>query len=180
MHDAELLGRIAGTPAITELLNQFGFYLDAVEYGPPETVHLPNGKPLEMIAGDGAGGAYMLAGAATEPNRPVVYLDSEGSGGLIAPTLREALGMVVGFSSIHDATVRRLDDDGPWLYEHLVEADAELREEWPTLDEDRARAREALDLPTSEHLVELLQTCADDADYRPISDLGDVYEPMLE
>jgi hypothetical protein len=141
-------------------------------------VHLASGERLEMIAGDAAGGAFMLAG--TGEQRPVVYVGSEGEGGLIAKGLREALALVVGLSSLHDATAVRLNDDGgARLRASLADADDEIRQDWPELDADRARLREALDLPLADGLLDALHVAAADGEYRPVSDRGDRYESML-
>ncbi|MFF3852541.1 hypothetical protein [Micromonospora sp. NPDC002575] len=174
-----LLGRIAGEAWIVDLLRRFDFDLDRVADGPPEAVHLPSGEPLEMIAGDATGGAFMLVG--TGVNRPVLYVGSEGEGGLIAADLRAALALVVGLSSIHDATtVPYGDDGGARLREWLARADEEIREDWPELDAERARLRQALDLPEADGLLEALHRLAADEDYRPVSDAGDRYEPMVD
>ncbi|WP_229406907.1 hypothetical protein [Micromonospora sp. NBRC 110038] len=174
-----LLGRIFGDPWIVDLLRRFDFDLDRVADGPPEAVHLPNGEPLEMIAGDATGGAYLLVG--TGDTRPVLYVGSEGEGGLIATDLRAALALVVGLSSVHDATsVPYGGDGGARLREWLARADEEIREDWPELDAERARLRQALDLPEADGLLEALHRLAADEDYRPVSDAGDRYEAMVD
>jgi len=179
MDDDDLLRQIRETRWIADLLVDFDFDLGRVANGPAESVHLAEGGALEMIAGDAAGGAFMLAGA-VDGRRPVVYAGSEGSGGLIAAGLREALALVVGLSSIHDATTVPIDGDGGRrLRELLAETDTEIREDWPSLDADRARLREALQLGEADALLESLHTAAADDRYRPVSDRGDVYESML-
>lgn len=177
MTDAALLERVHSTPAIAKLLTDFDFDVDRVAAGPPEPVHLAGGEPLEMVAGDASGGAFMLVGTGDE--RPVLYAGSEGEGGLIATSLRDALALIASVSSIHDATAGRWGDDGAAVLAMLAEADQELREDWPELDQDRQRLREALDLPAGEGLVEALHRLAADETYRPISDAGDRYESML-
>lgn len=179
MRDEDLLGLIRDTPWIAELLDRFDFDLDRVVNGPPEPVQLPGGVPLEMVAGDASGGAYLLAGAAGA-NRPVVYVSSEGQGGLIAADLRTALALVVGLSSIHDAFSVPVDaDGGRALRTWLARTDDEVREDLPELDTDRARLREALDLPAADGLLEALHAAAADEAYRPVSEAGDEYESML-
>ncbi|SCF10341.1 hypothetical protein GA0070558_12859 [Micromonospora haikouensis] len=182
-----LLGRIAGEAWIVDLLRRFDFDLDRAADGPPEAVHLPNGEPLEMIAGDASGGAFMLVGDDNGDDngdgvaRPVLYVGSEGEGGLIATDLRAALSLVVGLSSVHDATsVPYGDDGGARLREWLARADEEIREDWPELDAERARLRQALDLPEADGLLEALHRLAADEDYRPVSDAGDRYEAMVD
>lgn len=178
MTDEELLARIRGTSWIAELLVLFDFDIARVAEGPVEEVRLDTGEPLEMVAGDGTGGAFMLVGEG--PTRPVVYVGSEGEGGLIATSFADALAMIVGLSNIHDATAMPLDlDGGVALREWLVKADDELREYWPTLDEDRARAREVLGLRADGALLEELHAAAADERYRPVSEHGDRYDSLL-
>jgi hypothetical protein len=178
MTDAALLERVRSTPAIAKLLTDFDFDVARVAGGPAEPIHLASGEPLEMVAGDASGGAFMLVGSGDQ--RPVLYAGSEGEGGLIATSLRDALALIASVSSIHDATAGRWDDDGgAAVLAMLAEADEELREDWPDLDEDRQRLREALALPAGDGLVEALHRLAADETYRPISDAGDRYDSML-
>jgi hypothetical protein len=176
--DAAILDRIRSTPAIAKLLTDFDFDIDRVANGPVEAVHLASGEPLEMVAGDAAGGAFMLVGSGDE--RPVLYVGSEGEGGLIATSLRNALALIASVSSVHDATARSWGDDGgAGLRSWLAEADDDLRDDWTDLDADRRRLRAALDLPAADGLLEVLHQVAADEAYRPISDAGDRYESML-
>lgn len=178
MTDAALLARVHSTPAIAKLLTDFDFDIDRVANGPAEPVRLAGGEPLEMVAGDASGGAFLLVG--TGDARPVLYAGSEGEGGLIATSLRDALGLIASVSSIHDAATVPWDEDGgAALRAYLAKADEELREDWPELDADRRRLRELLDLPAGAHLVETFQRVAADEAYRPISDAGNRYESML-
>lgn len=172
--DAALLDQIRSTPWIADLLVMFDFDVTGIGYGPVEDVHLASGEPLEMIAADGSGGAFMLAGSG--PNRPVVYVGSEGEGGLIATSLRDTLALVVGFSSIHDATALPYGEE---LRAWLVKTDEELRAEVPDLDADRRRLREALDLPVADDLLAALHQAAADDRYRPVNEEGDAYTAML-
>ncbi len=165
----DLLAQIEATPWLADLLAvQFDF--DLTRLDPIEQVHLASGDPLTPIAGDAAGGTFFRT-----PSGAVVYADSEGSGGLIAPNLRDALALVVGLSSLHDAFSRPLDDG---LRAWLAQCDDEIRQEDASLDEARARVREALDLPPADDLLAALHAAAADDTYRPISEHGP-YEPML-
>ncbi|MEJ3750504.1 hypothetical protein WEI85_45510 [Actinomycetes bacterium KLBMP 9797] len=177
MSDVALLERVRSTPWLAKLLTDFDFDIDRVANGPAEPVHLASGEPLEMVAGDASGGAFLLVGSGEV--RPVLYAGSEGEGGLIATSLRDALALIAGVSTIHDAFAAPWGDDGTAVRSSLAEADRELREEWPELDEDRRRLREALDLPAVHGPLERLHELAADERYRPISDAGDHYEPML-
>jgi hypothetical protein len=175
--DRALLDHIRATPWIAALLTQFDFEVSRAANGPVEPVHLAGGESLEMIAGDASGGAFMVVGSGDR--QPVVYVGSEGEGGLIATSLRDALALVVGLSSLHDATARPFGTDGSDLREWLARADAEIRADWPELDTERERLREELDLPAADDLLAALHTAAADERYRPISDAGDTYGSML-
>jgi len=141
-----------------------------------EPVALPGGEPLEMIAGDGGGGAFMLVGAG--PVRPVLYVGSEGEGGLIAVGLRAALALIVGLSSLSDAMMFPIGD-GSRMRDWLAECDAEIRADRPELDEKRARLRAALDLPeVDEALLRSLHEAAADLRFRPFNEEGHPYRPL--
>jgi hypothetical protein len=165
----DLLAQIRATPWLAGLLARFDFDLTRVE--PVEQVHLADGEPLTPIAGDASGGTFLLT-----PSGAVVYAGSEGEGGLIALDLRDALALVVGLPSLHDALAWPLDDE---LRASLAEADEEIRQDdaehdsgGPGLDEARARVREALGLPPADGLLAGLHAAALDDAYRPISEHG--------
>jgi hypothetical protein len=171
----DLLSQIKAEPWLADLLARFDF--DLARDDPAEQVYLASGEPLTPIAGDGAGGTFLLT-----PSGAVVYVGSEGEGGLIALNLRDALALVVGLPSLHDALARPLGDD---LRRWLTEIDDEIRRDdalrgpdWLGLDEARARVRHALVLPSADGLLAELHAAAADDAYRPISEHGP-YEPML-
>ncbi|WP_117208231.1 hypothetical protein [Allorhizocola rhizosphaerae] len=178
VRDTEILELIHNTPWIAHSLAQFDFETARVENGPPEPVRLASGEPMEMVAGDAAGGAFMLVGKA-DP-WPVVYVGSEGEGGLIAHSLRDALALVVGLSSIHDAMCFPAGEaGGARLREWLERADAELRADWSEIDDERARLRAALGLPEPWGLLEGMQAAQSDEAYRPINEEDEPFESML-
>ncbi|MFD3654568.1 hypothetical protein [Streptomyces sp. NPDC058620] len=88
-----LLDLIQTTPEIDLLLRSFGFDIHRKHYG--EGFRLSSGAPLEVIAGESAGGAYFLC-AEQDGRRPVVFASSEGEGGLLADDLAEALEIIIG------------------------------------------------------------------------------------
>ncbi|MEU5894356.1 hypothetical protein ABZ835_47410 [Streptomyces sp. NPDC047461] len=91
---ARLLDLIWATPEIDLLLrSSFGFDIHRKHYG--EGFRLASGAPLEVIAGESAGGAYFLC-AEQNGRRPVVFASSEGQGGLLADDLAEALEIIIG------------------------------------------------------------------------------------
>ncbi|GAA2476920.1 hypothetical protein [Winogradskya humida] len=171
----DLLETIRATPWLAEVLtDQFGF--DLARTDPMEDVHLPGGGTLTPIAGDDAGGTFMLAAGGA-----VVYAGAYGEGGLIASTLRESLGLIVGLPSLQDALARPLGDG---MRAWLEECDEEIRREWDTrgdgwlpLDEARARVRKALDLPEADGLLAGFHAAMTDGAYRPVSEHG-AYRPM--
>ncbi|GHJ44388.1 hypothetical protein Cs7R123_17300 [Catellatospora sp. TT07R-123] len=171
----DLLAQIQASPWLADLLAQ-RFDFDLTRTDPVEQVHLAGGVPLTPIAGDSAGGTFLLT-----PSGAVVYAGSEGEGGLIAHDLRDALALVVGVANLHDALSLPPGED---LLRALAELDEEIRQDdaldpgGQTLDEARAQARQALDLPPVEGLLAALHAAADDDSFRPISEHGP-YETML-
>jgi len=180
MGDDELLALIRATPWIRGVLTRCEFELERAGNGPVEPIRLDDGRPLEMIAGDGTGGAYLLVGAPGDV-RPVIYAGSEGRGGLLAENLSDALALVVGVPGhVLNAATHGLDDGGAALRAYLDRARTDEREFWPEADADRARLRAALGLVEldDDRLAAFHTACADER-YRPVSDHGDRYEPLL-
>jgi hypothetical protein len=101
----------------------------------------------------------------------VLYVGSECEGGLVARNLRDALALVVGVWSLHDATtIPAEQNDGRDLHAFLGRTDAEIREDHPELDANRDRLRSALGLaPVDGELLRSLQAAAADFRYRPLT-----------
>jgi hypothetical protein len=177
--DYELLDVVDRTPWIVDSLTLFDFEVGRAGDGPIQPVTLAGGEQLEPIAGDATGGCFLLVGMGT--SRPVLYVGSEGEGGLIAHSLREALALVVGVSSLHDATAFPLEqDDGRALHDYLARADDEICQDWPELDAARERLRKALGLqPVDDELLRSFHTAAADFSFRPLIEWGDPFRPML-
>ncbi|GHF13982.1 hypothetical protein [Streptomyces griseoluteus] len=95
LSDDALLQRIATQPETAAFLAGDGeFDLDRTD--PIESIVLPNGLPVEPVAGCNAGGTHYLCGpAAPDSARPVLYTDSEGRASLIAESLAEALTLAI-------------------------------------------------------------------------------------
>ena len=122
-----MLDVIDRTPWIADSLTLFDFEVGRAADGPIQPVTLAGDERLEPIAGDATGGCFLLVGTGTD--RPVLYIGSEGEGGLIANSLRETLALVVGVASLHDATTLPVEqDDGQALRDYLARADEEIRE----------------------------------------------------
>ncbi|MBT0774231.1 hypothetical protein KIH74_35135 [Kineosporia sp. J2-2] len=179
MNDRQLLDLIHRTPWIDDALTSFDFDIARVENGPVEPVKFPGDARFEMIAGDASGGAFVFIG--DHDVHPVVYIGSEGEGGLIAHGLRDTLALVVGLSSLHDATVVPIDEDQDRLITWLAEADAEIRSDQPDLDERRAQLTQALELPDAYDVLPAFHTAARDNTYRPWHATENIpYRPMLD
>ncbi|RZU44269.1 hypothetical protein EV284_1729 [Streptomyces sp. BK022] len=101
--DDALLQRIAAQPEAAAFLAGDGEF-DVTRTDPIESIVLPNGLPVEPVAGCNAGGTHYLCGPALPGSaRPVLYTDSEGRASLIAESLAEALTLAVVLPSWHDA-----------------------------------------------------------------------------
>jgi hypothetical protein len=172
----QLLSTIASTPWLNAALTDFDFEIGRCANGPTEPVHLADGRALTMFAGDASGGAFLFAGEGGE-ERPVVYASSEGTGGLIAMGVREAVAMVVHLPNLHDALAAPLAD-GARLRERLDLAERDIREYWPDVAEVRARVAAALDLPPAAGLLERLHAAAVEDGYVIVSDEGNRYDPL--
>lgn len=103
LSDTALLRRIAVHPEVASYLACDGEF-DLARTDPIEPIALPNGLPVEPVAGCNAGGTHYLCGPAVPGGpRPVLYTDSEGQASLIAESLAEALTLAVALPSWHDA-----------------------------------------------------------------------------
>jgi hypothetical protein len=120
---------LAGLPM---LLRDF----DVKRRDPVEELGLANGLPLTPVAGDGAGGTYFLCGEQGEPDRPVLFADSEGRAVLMAASLVEAVELIVQFPYWHDLPYGR--DPG--------ELEAEYRDDDGDFDAARAETIAVLGL----------------------------------
>ncbi|WP_063798110.1 hypothetical protein [Streptomyces sp. 150FB] len=94
-------------------------------------VRLASGAPVEPVAGDGAGGTYVVCDGGA-----VLYVSPDGRAGLVGDSVTEALEVVVGLPD--------------WCaYADLTpdEADDTLERSAPALAAPRAQLRAALGLP---------------------------------
>jgi hypothetical protein len=103
LSDDALLRRIAAHPEAAAYLACDGEF-DLSRTDPIEPIALPNGLPVEPVAGCNAGSTHYLCGPAVPGGpRPVLYTDSEGQASLIAESLAEALTLTIVLPSWHDA-----------------------------------------------------------------------------
>lgn len=178
MRDEDVVARIRSLSWVGDLLARFDLELDRASL-PEEGVRLADGRALEPVAGDAAGGVFLLVGPPAD-RRPVVYAGSEGEGGLIASSLHAVVALSVGLPSLHDALTYGWDPDGgARLRAWLAECDGYIRDDWPELDQARARVREALALADAYDLLAGLHRAMADDTYRPIGPDNEPYESML-
>ncbi|WP_411073902.1 hypothetical protein [Streptomyces sp. cmx-4-7] len=177
---AHLLDLIRTTPEIDLLLRSpFGFDIHRKYYG--EDLRLASGEPLEVIAGESAGGAYFLC-AERNGRRPVVFASSEGEGGLIADDLAEALEIIIGlewrdclsFSGGGDVEVMQASA------RHLERHRAA---HYPDMDDEAARVAAALSLrilPAADLVVRLHAAASrTEPDYVVTDDAGEAFDPLF-
>ncbi|MFJ6634785.1 hypothetical protein ACIQMR_25835 [Streptomyces sp. NPDC091376] len=177
LSDSALLRRIADHAEVASYLACDGEF-DLARTDPIEPIALPNGLPVEPVAGCNAGGTHYLCGPAVPGgSRPVLYTDSEGQASLIAESLAEALTLAVVLPSWHDALAgfRPPDLNSDYLDDH------------PDHPAVRDRLLAALRLPSAtdrEVLDRLLATAArtvPDGFLPHVPDEEDsAFQPMLE
>lgn len=149
---------------------------DITRRDPVENLSIPSGEPLEVVAGDAAGGSYYLVGEEKAARRPVLYADSEGGASLVAADLAEALSVFIALAWWQDAGYGT----------DLAALEAEVRENEPDIDELRAGLTVALGLPviSRERARELLLAAAARTapDRVPIADFADAtpYDLLFE
>jgi hypothetical protein len=168
-----LLGRLLGIPEAEEFLAWPGDF-EPSRAGHGEEISLPSGAPLQAIAGDGEGGTYYQVGAGRGADRPVLYVGSEGEGGLIAESLQEALELLIGLPYWQDCL--------PGRGFPLVRLEAEYRSTFRDLDQRRDRVAGLLGLrrPPAQDLVCRLHACVRRSlpDFLPLSADGNAYAPL--
>ncbi|WP_458246940.1 hypothetical protein [Streptomyces sp. MAI_2237] len=175
---ARLLDRIRNMPDLHALLRtSFEFDTGRTQCG--DGLQLASGTPLEPIAGDFTGGAYLLC-PERDGSRAVVFANSEGAGGLIADDLAGALEIIIGlawqdclgFSAGGDLQVMQTSA------QHLERSRARAD---PQIAHKRARAAAALSLrvlPTADLVVRLHTAASTTVPHYLVStDDGDVYAP---
>ncbi|MGK5638161.1 hypothetical protein ACSNOK_07550 [Streptomyces sp. URMC 126] len=142
LHERPDLAALAAWP--------FSFDIGGAEH--VEEVRLASGAPLRPIAGEDSGGTYFLCAGGE-----VLHADSEGSAGLLAESLDDALEILIGLPG--EASCLSSEDDDATLARELAEAEEELRENYgPEFDADRERLLSGLGLrrrPARELLVRM-------------------------
>ncbi|MFI1647327.1 hypothetical protein ACH4XT_10355 [Streptomyces avidinii] len=172
-----LLDLIQATPEIDLLLrSSFGFDIQRKHYG--DGFRLASGAPLEVIAGESAGGAYFLC-AERNGRRPVVFASSEGEGGLLGDDLADALEVIIGlewrdclsFSGGGDVEVMQISA------QHLERSRDKHN---PDIDNDAAQVAAALSLrvvPAADLVIRLHAAASKtEPDYVVIDDDGQAFD----
>ncbi|MFJ8045455.1 hypothetical protein ACIRBX_33605 [Kitasatospora sp. NPDC096147] len=173
-----LLDLIRATPEIGLLLgSSFAFDIHRTYHG--DDLRLASGAPLEVIAGESAGGAYFLCGE-QNGRRPVVFASSEGEGGLLADDLADALEIIIGlewqdclsFSGGGDVEVMQISA------QHLRRSRGTYN---PDIDAEAAQVAAALSLsvvPVTDLVVRLHAAASKtEPDYVVTDDDGAVFDP---
>uniref|UniRef100_A0AAU2JZ00 Uncharacterized protein n=1 Tax=Streptomyces sp. NBC_00049 TaxID=2903617 RepID=A0AAU2JZ00_9ACTN len=172
-----LLDLIQAAPEIDLLLrSSFGFDIHRKHYG--DGFRLTSGAPLEVIAGESAGGAYFL-GAEQNGRRPVVFASSEGEGGLLGDDLADALEIIIGlewrdclsFSGGGDVEVMQISA------RHLERSRDKHN---PDIDDETAQVAAALSLrvvPLTDLVIRLHAAASKtEPDYVVIDDDGQAFD----
>jgi hypothetical protein len=138
-----MLTRIRDSAVAAELLAGLCDF-DVGRDRPLEDLRLASGDDIDVIAGDAAGGCYLICG--TGPSRPVVFATSEGQAGLIAADLAAALEMMVTLPYWLDCL--KFSAGGQLAEMQLASArlEREFLEDFPDLRHQQAGLRHELDL----------------------------------
>lgn len=168
-----LLRKLLSIPEAEEFLAWPGDF-EPYRSGRGEAIHLPSGAALQAIAGDGEGGTYYQVGATGGDDRPVIYAGSEGEGGLVADSLRDALELLIGLPYWQDCLPGR-----GFPVESL---EAEYRTTFPDLDQRRDRVAALLGIgrPSAAELITRLYDCAGRSvpAFVPVNAAGETYTPL--
>ncbi|WP_428957323.1 hypothetical protein [Streptomyces sp. cg35] len=175
-----LLDLIQTTPEIDLLLrSSFGFDIHRKHYG--DGFRLASGAPLEVIAGESAGGAYFLSGE-HNGRRPVVFASSEGEGGLLAEDLADALEIIIGlewrnclsFSGGGDVEIMQI------TAQHLERSRDKHN---PDIDSEAVQVAAALSLrilPVTDLVIQLQAAVSKtEPDYVVTDDDGQEFDPLF-
>jgi hypothetical protein len=178
------LRTIEASPSIQQelrSLTEFDVADKPSDFGCP--VRLSSGLALEIIAADGASGAFFLVGVSGD-RRPVLYADSEGNAGVVGPDLTTALTTLITLPNWHDllgfsgggdlAEMRRAS---AWLVEGL-------RRDFPDVDTTGPRLREKLGLAVLDDPIAVLWASvhSTEPDYVLLddSDQGEAWDSLFQ
>ncbi|MFD7630739.1 hypothetical protein ACFV7Q_32755 [Streptomyces sp. NPDC059851] len=111
----------------------FPFRFDIARTRHVEEVRLASGAPLVPVAGTDTGGTYFAC-----PDGAVLYADSEGGAAVIAASVDEALELLVGMPGCPPPPDPATPGFAETVAAGAAEAEAEIREYVPDLDEQRS------------------------------------------
>jgi hypothetical protein len=142
--ETDLLRRIREDTELSMFLAVFPeFDVNRRHHGDDQ--RLASGEDLEVIAGDGTGGAFYLSGERASP-RPVIYASSEGDAGVLARSLPEALELMIGFPYWRDCLGYSNDGDLDTMQAAAVLLQRDLLDNHPDADAEQSRAAELIGL----------------------------------
>ncbi|MEU2632359.1 hypothetical protein [Kitasatospora sp. NPDC007106] len=174
-----LLDLIRSTPEIDLLLRtSFGFDIHRKHNG--DGLGLASGAPLEPIAGEWAGGAYLLC-AEQDGRRPVVFASSEGQGGLLAEDLADALEIIIGLAW-HDCLGFSGGGDLDVMQTSARHLERSRGRDNPDIDQDAAQVAAALSLrvlPVTDLVVRLHAAASKTEPDHLVTDGGQAYDPLF-
>lgn len=167
-----MLDRIRNRPHVATLLaDVFDFDITRIDHVEP--VRLASGGELRAVAGDATGGTFFVCDGG-----PVLYASSEGTAGVLAATLTDAVQLVVGIPVWHDVVGQAPDLDA--MRAAFESSFAELKEDFePEIDTHRAEVTTALELtptPVAELLTQLRASLS--LDYTLLNETDDEYDPL--
>lgn len=102
---------------------------------------LASGATLDVVGGDGTGGAFYLSGDHAS-HRPVVYASSEGDAGIVARSLPEALEVMIGFPYWRDCLGYSNNGDLETMQAAAVLLQRDLLRNHPDADMEQSWAAE--------------------------------------
>jgi len=151
---ADLLRRIRENADLAAFLAEFPEF-DIDRHEPRDEPRLASGAPLHAIAGDFTGGMFYLCG--DEPStQPVLYASSEGEAGVIAPSLPEALEVLVGLPYWRDCLTYSADGDLDTMQSAAALLQQDLIQDHPEANATQAHAAELIG-STQQTVTELVQ-----------------------
>lgn len=139
---ADLLRRIRENTDLAAFLAEFPEF-DINRHEPRDEPRLTSGTPLHAIAGDFTGGMFYLCGD-EPPTQPVLYASSEGEAGVIAPSLPDALDILIGLPYWRDCLTYSADGDLDTMQSAAALLQQDLSQDRPEADAAQAHAAELI------------------------------------
>lgn len=109
MQPYDLGSHLGSYPEVTDLLARV-FEFDVSSGNEAESFKVSSGLALQTVAGDSAGGTFLLCGP-SHIDQTVLYVSSEGQAGVISRNLKEVLELLVGLPCWQDCLTFSGDGD---------------------------------------------------------------------